>query len=52
MQAHRVRAQLADHGGYVEYAEPGGTSRVSSCDLYDFTDGRLTSITSYTVELR
>jgi hypothetical protein len=35
----------------VEYAEPARTSRVSSCDLYDFTDGRLTGITSYTVEL-
>lgn len=35
----------------VDYAEEGGTSRVSSCDLYEFTDGRLTSITSYTVQL-
>lgn len=36
----------------VDYAEGGGTSRVASCDLYDFTDGRLTGITSYTVQLR
>jgi hypothetical protein len=36
----------------VDYAEGGGTSRVASCDLYDFTDGRLTMITSYTVQLR
>jgi ketosteroid isomerase-like protein len=35
----------------VEYAEDAGLSRVSSCDLFDFTDGRLTAITSYTVNL-
>lgn len=36
----------------VDYAEGGTTSRIASCDLYDFTDGRLTAITSYTVQLR
>lgn len=35
----------------VDYTEESGSSRVASCDLYDFTDGRLTEITSYTVEL-
>jgi ketosteroid isomerase-like protein len=29
----------------------GGVSVVSSCDLYEFQDGALTTITSYTVEL-
>jgi ketosteroid isomerase-like protein/heme-degrading monooxygenase HmoA len=29
----------------------GSTSVVSSCDLYEFTDGAVTSITSYAVEL-
>lgn len=33
------------------YATAGGTSVVSSCDIYDITDGRVTAITSYTVEL-
>ena len=27
------------------------TTTVASCDIYDFTDGQLTRITSYTVEL-
>lgn len=36
----------------VDYAEDGGTSRIASCDLYEFTDGRLTGIRSYTVQLR
>ncbi len=29
----------------------GGVSVVSSCDVLEFTDGALTTITSYTVEL-
>jgi ketosteroid isomerase-like protein len=29
----------------------GAVSLVSSCDVYEFTDGALTAITSYTVEL-
>ncbi len=29
----------------------GGVSVVSSCDLYEFTDGLVTTITSYTVEI-
>jgi ketosteroid isomerase-like protein len=29
----------------------GGVSVVSSCDVYEFQDGMLTTITSYTVEL-
>ena len=29
----------------------GGVSVVSSCDVYEFSDGVLTTITSYTVEL-
>ena len=36
-------------GRYVD-AE-GDVSVVSSCDVYEFTDGVLTTITSYTVEL-
>jgi ketosteroid isomerase-like protein len=36
-------------GRYVD-AE-GGVSVVSSCDIYEFRDGALTSITSYAVEL-
>ncbi|MGS0683675.1 nuclear transport factor 2 family protein [Nakamurella sp. GG22] len=35
-----------------EYREPSGVlSVVASCDIFDFTDGRITEITSYTVEL-
>jgi ketosteroid isomerase-like protein len=34
---------------YVE--EEGRSSSVASCDIYDFADGRLAAITSYTVEL-
>ena len=29
----------------------GETSHVASCDIYEFVDGRLAGITSYTVEL-
>jgi ketosteroid isomerase-like protein len=36
-------------GRYVD--GDGEESLVSSCDVYEFTNGRLTSITSYTVEL-
>jgi len=36
-------------GRYVDAG--GGVSVVSSCDVYEFTDGLLTTITSYTVEL-
>lgn len=35
-----------------EYGESGGAlSVVASCDILDFTDGLVTDITSYTVEL-
>ncbi len=36
-------------GGYVD--PDGTTSVVSSCDIYEFSDGLLTTITSYAVEL-
>jgi hypothetical protein len=36
-------------GRYVD--ADGGVSLVSSCDIYAFDDGVLTSITSYAVEL-
>ena len=36
----------------AEYSDKEGKrSRVASCDLYDFTNGKLTEITSYTVEI-
>jgi hypothetical protein len=35
----------------AEYREPDGVSIVSSCDLYDFDEGLVVAITSYTVEL-
>ena len=36
----------------ARYTEPGGdVSIVASCDVYDFDDGRITEIVSYTVEL-
>jgi ketosteroid isomerase-like protein len=36
----------------VRYVDHGsGTSLVSSCDVYEFTDGALTAIRSYAVEL-
>ncbi len=37
----------------AEYVDPDGDrSVVASCDLYDFVDGAVTAITSYTVEVR
>lgn len=33
------------------YSGPEGVSVVSSCDVYEFADGRITAITSYAVEL-
>ena len=36
----------------AEYTdEKQGVSTVASCDLYDFVDGKLARITSYTVEI-
>jgi predicted SnoaL-like aldol condensation-catalyzing enzyme len=35
----------------AEYVDDEGSSNVASCDIYDFTDGKLAAITSYTVEL-
>ena len=35
----------------ADYLDGDETSTVSSCDLYDFVDGRLVTITSYAVEL-
>ena len=36
----------------ARYTEAGGdVSIVASCDVYDFDDGRITEIVSYTVEL-
>ncbi len=36
----------------AEYrGKDGDVSKVASCDLYDFSAGKLTKITSYTVEL-
>lgn len=35
----------------AEYADLDGSSVVASCDSYDFTEGRLSAITSYTIEL-
>ena len=37
----------------TQYTDPdGGTSHVASCDIYEFADGQVVEITSYTVELR
>ena len=34
------------------YHDPAGSdSTVASCDIFDFVDGRITAMTSYTVEL-
>jgi limonene-1,2-epoxide hydrolase len=33
------------------YVDSDGTSRVASCDLYEFVDGQVVGITSYNVEL-
>jgi len=36
----------------ARYTEAGGdVSVVASCDIYDFVDGRITEIVSYTIEL-
>jgi ketosteroid isomerase-like protein len=36
----------------AEYVDDeGGSTSVASCDIYDFTDGKLAAITSYAVEL-
>jgi hypothetical protein len=35
----------------AEYAAENEVSTVASCDIYDFTDGRLSAITSYAIEL-
>jgi ketosteroid isomerase-like protein len=35
----------------ARYTDPDGTTTVASCDLYDFADGRLVAIRSYTVAL-
>ncbi|SNS83174.1 Limonene-1,2-epoxide hydrolase [Geodermatophilus saharensis] len=35
----------------ARYTDPGGTSVVASCDVYEFRDGALAVITSYDVEL-
>lgn len=35
----------------AEYGESDGSSLVSSCDIYEFRDGRVVAITSYGVEL-
>ena len=48
---------VANEGSVVidsraEYLDRDGeASHVASCDIYDFVDGRLAGITSYTVEL-
>ncbi len=35
----------------ADYLDGDDTSTVSSCDIYDFVDGRLATITSFAVEL-
>jgi ketosteroid isomerase-like protein len=35
----------------AQYVATDGTSIVASCDLYDFSDGLVTEITSYNIEL-
>jgi limonene-1,2-epoxide hydrolase len=35
----------------ADYLDGDERSTVASCDLYDFVDGQLTAITSYTVEI-
>jgi hypothetical protein len=40
---------IDSRANYVD--EEGGSSTVASCDIYDFSDGVLSTITSYTVEL-
>jgi ketosteroid isomerase-like protein len=33
------------------YAGPDGVSAVSSCDIYEFADGRIRTITTYAIEV-
>jgi len=52
----RFRTVVGDESVVVDtlarYTEAGGdVSVVASCDIYDFADGRVTEIVSYTVEL-
>ena len=52
----RFRTVVGDESVVVDslarYTEDGGdVSVVASCDVYDFADGRITEIVSYTVEL-
>ena len=52
----RFRTVVGDEGVVVDslarYTDAGGdVSVVASCDIYDFVDGRVTEIVSYTVEL-
>ena len=52
----RFRTVVGDESVVVDslarYTEAGGdVSVVASCDIYDFVDGRVTEIVSYTVEL-
>ena len=52
----RFRTVVGDDSVVVDslarYTEAGGdVSVVASCDIYDFIDGRVTEIVSYTVEL-
>jgi SnoaL-like domain len=35
----------------AEYVDGDDSSVVASCDIYDFSGGRLTGITSYTIQL-
>jgi len=35
----------------ADYVDKEGTSKIGSCDLYDFVDGTVTTITSYSVEM-
>lgn len=52
-----VRFLVVDGGDAVavdavgRYVGADGTSTVSSCDLFEFTDGRVMTITSYAVEV-
>jgi hypothetical protein len=43
-----IGAALDSRAEYVD-AE-GGSSLIASCDIYEFNDGSLATITSYTVE--
>lgn len=35
----------------ARYDQPEGTFTVASCDLYEFVDGQITTITSYVIEI-